>query len=250
MRRGTKLSSPRRFWSKADLSRLRKLYSDHPSNEIAKSLNRSLASVYNTAYALGLKKSEQFIQSEESRCRLPKGQTRCGVKTQFKKGAVPFNKGLRRPGWHAGRMKETQFKKGQRQGMAARNWVPIGTIKPDSEGYLRIKIREAKHGQEATGFGNSQVWPLYNRYLWEQHKGPIPPKHIVVFKDGKRDNCVIENLELISMKENARRNQMWNRLPPDLIQVIQLNGVLKRTLRRLNGKEQDGRSSESPVRDD
>jgi HNH endonuclease len=54
------------------------------------------------------------------------------------------------------------------------------------------------HGKEPTGFGNTKVWPMYNRWLWEQHKGPIPPKHMVIFKDGDRSHCEIGNLELLS----------------------------------------------------
>jgi hypothetical protein len=180
---------------------------------------------------------------------LRKGETSPGCeKAWFPKGHVPANKGVRRPGWFAGRMRETQFRKGQRSGIAAKNWKPIGTILPDGEGYLRIKVREAVCGKEATGFGNSKVWPMYNRYVWEQHHGPIPPQHLVVFKDRDRANCSIENLELISMAENARRNSMWTNLPRALALTIQLNGALKRRLRRLNGKEQDHGSQGSPLR--
>jgi hypothetical protein len=135
-------------------------------------------------------------------------------------------------------MKETQFRKGNRTGIAARNWKPVGTILPDSEGYLRIKVREAQHGKEATGFGNTKVWPLYGRYIWEQHKGPIPPKHLVIFKDRNRANCAIENLELMSMADNGRRNVMWAKFPRELAEAIQLNGALKRKVGRMqNGKK-------------
>lgn len=125
-----------------------------------------------------------------------------------------------------------RLKKGCRSGFAAQNWKPIGTITPDPQGYLRIKVREAAYGKEPTGFGNVKVWPLLNRHVWEQHHGPIPPKHLVVFKDHDRSNCALENLELISMAENAGRNRMWNRLPRELCEAIQLNGTLKRKLRR------------------
>lgn len=233
----------RRFWSRDDQDRLAALYPLHSTKEVAKRLARSVGGVSGMAYKLGLLKSQEFFDSEESG-RLRKGQSRPGSEaTQFQRGHAPANKGLRRPGWHAGRMKETQFKKGQRLGAAAKNWVPIGTICPDSEGYLRIKVREAMHGKEPTGYGNVKVWPLYNRHLWEQHRGPIPPQHLVVFKDGDRSNCAIENLELLSMADNCRRNGMWNRLPRELAEAIQLNGALKRQLRRLRGKEQDNRPS-------
>lgn len=136
-------------------------------------------------------------------------------------------------------MKETQFKKGQRSGKAAQNWRPIGSILPHADGYLRIKVREAVHGEEAYGFGNTKVWPLLQRKMWEDHNGPIPPKHVVVFKDKNRQNCAIENLELISRAELARRNRMWNILPRELAEAIQLNGVLKRKLRRIDGEKQN-----------
>jgi hypothetical protein len=221
-----------------ELDRLTALYAAHSTKEVAQELDRSVSAIYGMAASLGLQKSLEWLASEASG-RLLKGQTRRGTeRTQFQKGHVPANKGLRRPGWHAGRMQETQFKKGDRSGIAAKNWRPIGTILPDAEGYLRIKVREAVHGKEPTGFGNTKVWPLYGRYVWEQHKGPIPPKHLVLFKDGDRSRCVIENLELLSMADNARRNSMWNRLPPELARVIQLNGALKRQIRRLSGRNE------------
>jgi hypothetical protein len=233
-----------RLWSQQELALLTDLYPSRRTVDIAGLLKRDLRGVYRKAFILGLTKTQEFIDSPESG-RLKKGQMRPGMeKTQFKKGGVPHNKGLRRPGWSAGRMKETQFRKGNRTGKAAHNWVPVGTIRPDGEGYLRIKVREAVHGVEASGFGNTKVWPLYNRYLWELHNGPIPPKHIVAFKDRNRANCVIGNLELVSMAENARRNRMWTRLPRELAEVIQLSGVLKRQMRRLtNGQEQNQRSA-------
>ncbi len=67
--------------------------------------------------------------------------------------------------------------------------------------------------------------------VWREHKGPIPPKHIVIFKDGDRTHCEIDNLQLISMADNARRNSIWAKLPRELAEAIQLAGVLKRKIR-------------------
>lgn len=238
----------RRYWTAAELVRLVELYPNRPTAEVASVLGRSLASTYGTAKKRGLEKSQEYLDTDP-RVRLRKGTT-IGAEARFPKGHVPANKGLRRPGYSVGRgrMQETQFKKGERSGIAAENWVPIGTILPDPDGYLHIKVREALPG-EVCGYPNKKAWPLLSHQVWEQHKGPIPPKHLVVFKDKDRTHCAIENLELISMAENARRNRMWNVLPRELAETIQLQGVLKRKLRKIYGEKQDQRPAGSPVRD-
>ena len=146
-------------------------------------------------------------------------------------------------------MRETQFKKGARTGKAAENWKPIGTILPDPEGYLRIKVREAIHGKEASGFGNTKLWPLLQRQVWQEHNGPIPPQHVVVFQDGNRANCAIENLECIHRKELARRNCMWNRYPRELAEAIQLTGALKRKIRKQERRMPGRKNKLSDLRD-
>ncbi len=229
----------RRPWTEGDLTRLRTLYPISSTQKLAAALARPVYSVYNAAHKLGLRKTESYYESPESG-RLRRGETRpeC-IATQFPKGHVPANKGLRRPGWFSGRMRETQFKKGERRGVAARNWKPVGTVLPDSEGYLRIKVREAVHGVEPTGFGNCDVWPLLQRHIWEQHHGPVPSGHVVAFKDRNRSHCTIDNLECIPRAELAHRNRMWNRYPRELAEAIQLQGQLKRKLRKLDGEKQD-----------
>jgi hypothetical protein len=141
-------------------------------------------------------------------------------------------------------MKETQFKRGEMAGAARANWKPVGTIMPDREGYLRIKLRERNPEANEHGW-NSRVWKLYHHHIWEAANGPIPPNHILVFRDGNRANCALENLELITRRENAHRNCMWNRLPRELAEVIQITGVLKRRLRKglNNGKEDKNQRS-------
>ncbi len=231
------------IWTQHEMDHLRQHYPHKATHELAAEMGRSVESIYRIASKLGLHKTPEFNASPASG-RLKKGQSHPGmVATQFRAGQTPHNKGLRRPGWSTGRMREFQFRKGNRTGQAAKNWKPIGTIMPDTEGYLRIKVRESVHGQEATGFGNTNVWPLLHRHIWIQHHGPIPDKHIVTLKDGDRSNCAIENLELISMADNARRNSMWNKYPRELAEVIQLGGALKRKLRKLDGKKQNLRSA-------
>lgn len=213
-------------WSARELLGLQAMYPHCPTGIVAELLGHSVYSVNGAAHKLGLHKTEEYLASPEA-CRLRRvtpGEPRVGAAYQFQKGQVPANKGLRRPGYAPGRMKETQFRKGQRSA----NWKPIGTVMTDSDGYQRIKISEG-----LSGFGNPLVWPFLQRHTWEQHHGPIPPGHVVAFKDGKRENCAIENLECISRADLARRNAMWNRFPPELIKAITLNGAIKRKLRRL-----------------
>lgn len=219
-------------WTKAELERLQALYPNQPTRKLAKLFGRTESSLNGTARKLRLRKTEEYLLSPEA-CRLRRGEPRPGVATQFQKDHVPANKGLRRPGWSAGRMKETQFVKGQRTGKAAENWKPVGTILADTEGYLRIKIREAVHGSEATGFGNVDVWPLLQRHVWKEHHGAIPKGHVIAFKNGDRQNCAIENLECISRGDLAKRNAMWNRYPRELVEAIMANGALKRKMRSL-----------------
>lgn len=229
-----------RPWTAGELSRFQALYPIQSTQKVAQLLGRSVYSCNGAASKLGLRKTKEYLQSPEA-CRLRRGagQEHPGYRTQFREGQIPANKGLRRPGYSRGRMKETQFRKGQRTGMAARNWRPIGTVLADTEGYLRIKVREAVHGKEATGFGNVSVWPLLQRHVWEEHKGPIPAGHVIAFKDRKRENCAIENLECIPRSELARRNQMWGRLPDELVQAIVLNGAIKRKLREAQHEKQN-----------
>lgn len=227
----------RRSWTAAEDALLRKLYADRPTADVAARIGRSVASTYQRAQTLGIHKSAAYFASEHS-TRLRSGNVR-GAGSRFVKGQPAFNKGLRRPaGWGPGRMKESQFKPGVRQGVAAQNWRPVGTIATDPEGYQRIKIRDAQPG-EAYGFGNVRVWPLLQRHVWAQAHGPIPPGHNVCFRDGDRANCALDNLELVSRREMMRRNSV-HRLPKELASAVQLLGALQRQINRRDmphGKE-------------
>jgi hypothetical protein len=233
---------PRRYWSASDIRSLTRLYPERPTAEVATRLKRGRAAIYGMAKKLGLQKSEKFNSSDLSG-RIRKGHAERGERTRFVKGQTPANKGLRRPGYSVGRgrMRETQFSKGDRP----RNWQPVGSIRTNSDGYLEVKVREGIWNPR-----QGQAWKLLHRELWKREKGPIPPTHIVVFKDHNSKNCTIDNLELISKADNARRNAMWNRYPPELSSAIMLNGALKRKIRsKANGKEQDRRPAGPPVRD-
>lgn len=218
----------RKPWTDADDAIVLARYANEPTATIAGDLGRSVSCVYQHARLLGLRKSAEYLESPAAG-RLRRGDN-IGMSGRFKKGHVPCNKGLRRPGWGPGRMKETQFRKGDRTGIAARNWRPVGTVLADTEGYLRIKVREAVPG-EAYGFGNVRVWPLMQRHVWAEVHGPIPAGHAIAFKNGNRQDVRIENLELLTRAQLMKRNTVHN-LPKPLAQTIQLLGALKRQIRK------------------
>jgi hypothetical protein len=166
-----------------------------------------------------------------------------GGNTRFRKGHATWNKGakLGREWGRRGRMAETQFKPGERRGVAAKNWCPVGTKRKDAEGYWRVKVREGRTGDKYYGFGNPDVWPLLHRYNWQQMHGSVPPNHVLAFRDGNRDNCGPANLELLSRREWIERNTV-QRLPEELRLTIQLRGALNRRIRRIS-EEQNQRSA-------
>ena len=53
-----------------------------------------------------------------------------------------------------------------------------------------------------------------HRVVWEQHHGPIPPKHVVRFKDGNTMNWDISNLEMISQTGKMECNTI-QRVPAE-----------------------------------
>ncbi len=228
----------KRLWESEDDALLLARFPHEATSKLARDLRRSVAAVYNRAYnTFALSKTSAYLASAEA-CRLRRGDN-VGAGTRFPKGHVPVNKGLRRPGWGPGRMKETQFKPGVRQGVAARNWRPIGTILVDPDGYLRIKVREARRG-EPYGFGNSRVWPQLHRQVWERAHGPVPPGHRVAFKNGDRSDVRLDNLELLTRRELMARNTIHT-LPKPLAKTIQLLGALERQIRRRTSHEEQDR---------
>jgi HNH endonuclease len=203
----------------------------------------SLAACLGHARKLGIVKDPDYKRRAWQECGRALAASPAAIAARIKKGNVPLNKGLRRPGWFAGRMRETQFKKGQ----TPLNYLPIGTIKPNADGYLRIKISAKSNGRGA----NDKAWEFVHRRVWEKAHGPIPKGHRIWWKDGNHANCALENLELLSDQEHMARTTIHN-LPPALKQVIQLAVALKRKIRKrqekANAAKQDVRLTGSFVR--
>lgn len=209
----------RRAWTSEDDAVMRARYPDVPASQLATELRRSVRAVYQRAKILGLSKSAAFLSSEQSG-RLQKG---AGAATRFVKGRVPHNKGVRRPGWAPGRMAETQFRPGERRGVAVRLYKPIGTERVSRDGYLERKVNDDLPLQAR--------WRAVHLLVWEEANGPLPPGHAVAFRNGDKRDIRLDNLELISRRELMRRNTVHN-LPQPVAQVVQLLGAVRRQINR------------------
>jgi len=197
---------------------IRERYPFEPTKKIADELGLSESSVYNRAFAMGVKKDPVYLRSTQ----FPPGYLG-GKATQFKKGQAPPNKGQKMSTEVYQKVARTMFKKGT----VPPNTQPIGTIhqRKDTGGkmYQYIKLADSE-------------WQLLNRYTWEQHNGPIPKGMVVVYKDGNYLNNDINNLLMITKKENMARNTI-QRLPKILQQVMRLKCKLIKKINN-NGTKQ------------
>lgn len=221
IRRGTHLNG-RRLWTSADEATLRDLYPSLSTVVVAARMRRTVSAINGRAEKLGLRKTPEYLASPAA-CRLRR-EDNPGIAYRFPKGHVPMNKGVRRPGWGPGRMKETQFKKGQRTGAANSNWRPVGTEVVDDEGYRKRKIADDP-------VPSRRNWKFVHVLVWEAAHGPVPAGHTIAFKNGNNAEIRLDNLECISRGQLMARNTVHN-LPKPVAQVVQLRGQLHRMIRR------------------
>jgi len=191
---------------------IRQRYPFEPTKKIADDLGLSESSVYNRAFAMGIKKDPTYLRSTQ----FPPGYLG-GKATQFQKGQAPPNKGQKMSKDLYQKVAKTMFKKGNKP----MNTQPIGTIhqRSDKSGkmYLYIKLSDCN-------------WQLLNRYTWEQYHGPIPKGLIVAYKDGNYLNNDINNLMLLTKKENMARNTI-QRFPVELQNLIKINCKLNKKIK-------------------
>lgn len=70
-------------------------------------------------------------------------------------------------------------------------------------------------------YGGSK-WIQYARYVWEKHKGPIPPGYDVHHKDENKLNDIIENLELLTRSEHTTAHAKKNNYTTEMLkQTVQ-----------------------------
>lgn len=196
-------------------------YPHKPTRVIAYFLDMSIYRVYNIASNYGIRKSAEFLSSERSGIFI-KGRS-YGTQYRFEKGHVPANKGKKTPEHIKQKSKATWFPKGH---------VPSNT---KFDGYVSFR-RDSKGNQYYAHIRISKGrFELLHRQIWEQQNGPIPAGHVVTFKNGNTSDFRIENLEMITHKQNMLRNTRHN-YPLDLQQAIMALNKLKKSIKEY-GKE-------------
>lgn len=149
---------------------------------------KELTAMFNQQFGLDLKVSTMISLSDRHGLhngrdtKLNKGYE----PTQFKKGHVPANKGQKGISYPG--MKATQFKKGNKPA----NWRPLGSERLSKDGYIEIKVQDGKLNKN---------WRAKHIVIWEEHNGPLPKGHAVIFGDGNNRNFEPDNLILVSRKQ-------------------------------------------------
>jgi hypothetical protein len=194
-------NKPPKFWTEQHTETLRKCYPDMTIQEVIAALDHEFVEhqIKYKANRMGIKKSEAFLERF--------GFDKYGRLT----GKVPpHNTGKSMPS--RGRTKECHFKNNH----LPHNWLPVGTIRFEKDGYQKIKIAERDQ------------WELLHREVWKRETGSYPPDDcVIIFKDGNNQNCDISNIEMITKVEHMKRNSVQN-LPKPLKQVIALRAAIRR----------------------
>lgn len=114
---------------------------------------------------------------------------------------------------------KTQFQAGN----LPHNYLPIGSVVKNRDGYLLKKVSD-----EGALWDR---WKFLHRLVWAEANGPIPPGGVVTFLDGNKENLALDNLALISQAESSRLMALHLRSEdPEItrngVQIVRLMGAI------------------------
>ena len=221
MTKSRNLITPR--WSPTPSERqfVRDHFPDHQTGILARTLGVAYHQVQRLAKSMGLEKSAAFYEGPDSG-RLDGIK---GASNRFQKGSVPANKGKKMPGHGSD---ATKFKPG-RPAHEAHNYVPIGTTKVSTDGYLVKKVTDDP------SLAPARRWEGVHRLVWIEANGPIPAGHVVAFKPGMRTTEIelikADRLELRTKAEMALAYGIHS-YPEEIASVMRLRGNLTRSINK------------------
>jgi len=180
----------RRIWADNEVEIFKSIYPNQKSEDIAKAFSKSLVQVYNLAFSLGVKKSEEFLKTEMGG-RIVAGDK--GIQFRFPKGNVPVNKGQKMSDSVYEKVKSTMFKK--------------GIIPANSKKEGEISLRNSKNGAQYYFIRQNGKWIPLARHVYESLHGAVPIGSIVIHLDGNTLNVDPDNLKAITRSEHSNRNR-------------------------------------------
>jgi len=204
-----------RTWTPAQDDMFIEFYPNCTMSELKIMLGKTESAIYGRSETLNVKKSQEYLDGPKAQ-RLRRGDN-IGAEFRFKKGNVPFNKGVKGI-VHEG-CKKTMFQPGSKPA----NYKPVGTIRfirDKTDGYFEMKMADGM-----------RQWKLLHRVIWERLNGVIPANQIVIFLDGNPKNLNIKNMALMTKAENMKRNTVHN-YPKDIVHLVQLKAALNRQINK------------------
>jgi hypothetical protein len=212
----TKSKKLHNAFTEEHLEIIRKMYADTPNKVIATWMPHSSTSISKKANQMGLKKTKEYIRENGRTIAAAQWkelkENGLELKSNFKKGHVPWCKGKKMSPEHIAKLTGV-FKKGQQP----HNTLPIGSIR-NINNYNEIKYANHK-------------WMALARYNWEQVHGPVPGDMCVFKLDGNKYNDDISNLCLVSRKDLAMLNRNHAKLSPELKEVQILINQIKQKVK-------------------
>ena len=184
----------KKYWTDAELQLIKQHYNTLDNAVLMQMFNCSAKSIFSAANKVSVKKSKQYLSE-----KFGENLRKVGVATQFKKGLVAANKGLKQVDYCSAkgleRIKAAQFKKG----LIPHNVVPVGYERINVDGYTEVKVADKGN------FKNN--FRLKHRILYEQNIGPIEPGYVIEFIDCNKQNFDLTNLRKVTRSENILNNQ-------------------------------------------
>jgi hypothetical protein len=115
-------------------------------------------------------------------------------KTSFKKGSIPWNKGLK----GVMRPNSGSFKKGQK----GINWKPIGT--------QRIRIEKSGTKRRYIKIKEPNIWIEFAKYIWLRANRKLRKGFCLHHISRNSLDDKLENLILVSRQDHPKLHNRWN----------------------------------------
>lgn len=204
----------RRVWTRDEEELLQELWAGDElfAKDIAVIFSRPVLQIYQKAARMGIRRQVEVFAKKGGKVG---SQSEKAKEHQFPKGHTPANKGQKMPPETYSKVSRTMFPKGH----TPKNHREIGSERTNVDGYIEIKVAEPNK------------WKLKHRIIWEDAYGPIEKGYNIQFKDGNPQNVTLENLYIISRRQQlTEQNSLVARYPKELQNVIRIRAAIKRQI--------------------